>query len=82
MKKYKILKNIFIVLALMLSHFMCADVAYNYAAMVCGIKHMGFSAPADVAFLFAIPYAIAVVICAVMALIFSKKEKRIRERYE
>ena len=75
MMKYKILRNIFIILALILSHIMCIDTAYNYASMLCAIQHRGFSAPAGTAFLFSIPHAIAIMICIILALVFNKKSR-------
>lgn len=73
MKKYKILRNIFTVVALVLSHWTCIVVAFNYANMLCGIEHGGFSAPANTAFILAIPYYIAIVVCVILALVFNKK---------
>ena len=73
MRKFKILRNIFAVLALVLSHWTCIVVSFNYASMLCGIEHKGFSAPANTAFYIAIPYYIAIAICVVLALIFQKK---------
>lgn len=75
MMKYKILRNIFIILALILSHIMCIDTAYNYASMLCAIQHRGFSAPASTAFLFSIPHAIGIIICIILALVFNKKSR-------
>ena len=72
MRKLKILRNIFAVLALVLSHWTCIVVSFNYASMLCGIEHKGFSAPANTAFYIAIPYYIAIAICVVLALIFQK----------
>ncbi|MBR2500636.1 MAG: hypothetical protein IKL09_04680 [Clostridia bacterium] len=76
MKKFIILRNVFIVLTLILSHYTCIVVAFNYADMLCGIAHRGFSAPADVAFIFAVPYYIAIVVCAVLALVFNMKARK------
>jgi len=76
MKKFKILRNVFVVLALALSHWMCAKTAFSYASMLCGIEHKGFSAPADVVFWFAIPYCIGIIICIILALVFGKKAKK------
>ena len=73
MRKLKILRNIFAVLALVLSHWTCIVVAFNYASMLCGIEHKGFSAPANTAFYLAIPYYIGIAISVVLALIFHKK---------
>ena len=75
MKKFKILRNIFAILALVLSHWTCIVVAFNYANMLCGIEHKGFSAPANIVFYLAIPYYIGIVICVVLALVFNKKSR-------
>lgn len=69
----KILSNLFLVLAVLLSDVMCAVVAYNYCNMVWGIKYACFSAPASTAFLVAIPFIIAIVVCVVIALYFKKR---------
>ena len=75
MKKFKILRNTFTALALALSHWTCIVVAFNYAGMLCGIEHKGFSAPADTAFYLAIPYYVGIAICVVLALVFNKKSR-------
>ena len=41
----------FTVLAILLSHIMCAVVAWNYCDMLWGIKYAWYSAPASTAFL-------------------------------
>lgn len=63
--------NIFIVLAILLSDVMCAVVAYNYGMLQWG---MGFSAPAWVAFLYGIPFAIGIAVCMIVAVVLKKKE--------
>ena len=73
MKKYKRLTCLFAVLAALLSHVMCAAVAYNYCDMQWGIRYFCYSAPASVAFLLAAPYAVGIVICAALAWIFHRK---------
>lgn len=73
MKKLAVL---FSVLTLILSHAMCIVVASNYASMLCGIEHAGFSAPASTAFLYAIPFIIGIIICAVLTCVFYKKSKQ------
>lgn len=73
MKKISI---VFGLLAVLLSNIMCAVVAYNYRDMLCGIEHAGYSAPANTAFLLAIPYLIGIVICIVLAITFMKKTNR------
>lgn len=73
MKKLTVL---FSILALILSHAMCVVVAFNYRSMLCGIEHAGFSAPASTAFLYAIPFIIGIIICAVLTCVFYKKSKQ------
>lgn len=72
MKKLSIL---FSVLGLVLSHVGCAVVATRYGEMVCGIAHRGFSAPAEIAFLTAIPFAASIAVCLILAAVFRKKAK-------
>ena len=72
MKRISLLLTI---IALILSHIMCFVVAWNYRDMLCGIEHSGFSAPAEVAFLTAIPYAVGIMICGILAYIFRRKAK-------
>ena len=73
MRKFKVLRNIFTTLALILSHWTCFVVAFNYANMLCMIEHGGFSAPASTAFILAIPYYIGIVVCIVLSVVFHKK---------
>lgn len=67
---------VFAALAVLLSDVMCAVVAYLYRDMLCGIAHDCYSAPAGVAFLYAIPFAAGIIICAVLACVLKKKHKR------
>ena len=69
----KALSTVFWILAVLLSDVMCAVVAYNYCDMLWGIKYAGYSAPAWTAFLVAIPYAIGIIVCVVLAIFFKKK---------
>lgn len=69
----KKISNIFIVLAVILSDVMYAVVGYNYGTMQWGIKYAGYSAPASTAFLYAIPFVIGIVVCAILAIGFRKK---------
>lgn len=71
----KTLSTVFCVLAILLSDVMCAVVAYNYCNMKWGIEYAGYSAPASVAFLTAIPYAVGIIVCVVLTLVFKKKAK-------
>ena len=69
----KTISNLFLILAVLLSDVMCAVVAYNYCDMMWGIKYAGYSALVSTAFLVAIPFAIAIVVCVVIALYFKKR---------
>ena len=69
----KKLSNLFTALAIVLSNIMCFVVAYNYRDMLCGTQHAGYSAPASTAFLYAIPFVVGIIVCAVLAIRFYKK---------
>lgn len=71
----KKLGYLFAVIALLLSHIMCAVVAYNYAHMRCAIEHSGNSAPAGVAFLYVIPFAAGIAICVILSVYFFIKQR-------
>ena len=64
---------LFTALAIVLSDIMCFAVAYNYRGMLCGIEHAGYSAPASTAFLYAIPFVVGIIVCAILAIRFRKK---------
>ena len=64
---------VFAIIAVLLSDIMCAVVAFAYRDALCGIEHLGYSAPAGVAFLYAIPFAIGIIICVVIAVVFYRK---------
>jgi uncharacterized membrane protein YciS (DUF1049 family) len=44
--------------------------------MIYGIRYLGYSAPASVAFLYAIPFMAGIIICAVLDGVFYKKSKK------
>ena len=50
-------------------------VAWNYRDMLCGIAHSCYSAPAEMAFLTAIPYTVGIIICCILAYVFRRKAK-------
>ncbi len=68
MKKLSIL---FFVIALVLSHVMCAVIAYEYCNMVWG-QTQGWSAPPESALVLAIPYLIGIGLCLILARHFKK----------
>ena len=69
----KNLTYLFTASAIVLSDIMCFVVAYTYRDMLCGIEHAGYSAPASTAFLYAIPFVVGIIVCAVLAIRFRKK---------
>ena len=69
----KALSMLFCAFAVILSDVMCAVVAYNYCDMIWGIRYLAYSAPASVAFLTALPFAAAIIVCVVLAVFFKKK---------
>lgn len=76
MNKFRILAVVFIVVSIILSNVMCANVAFEYCNMLCGIKYAGYSAPANIAFLIAIPYAIGILVCIIFSYVFWRKSNR------
>lgn len=75
MKHYKWLSRFFILFAVLLSDLMCAVVAYSYCNMRWCIEVQGASAPASIAFLWVIPYAIGILLCLALAIKFHRKQK-------
>lgn len=71
----KKISNLFIALAVLLSNVMCAVVAYNYCAMQWGVRYAMYSAPAWVAFLYAIPFGIGIAVCVVVAVVMRRRGK-------
>lgn len=62
-------------IAVILSHIMCGVVAYNYCDMEWKIKVAGNSAPASIAYLYAIPFVIGIVLCIIGAFYFKNKSR-------
>ena len=76
MKRNLYLSRTFLILAILLSDIMCANVAHDYCALKwCG-RYAGCSAPASVAFLLFIPYGIVILICILLAWLFHRKYKK------
>lgn len=61
------------ILTMVLSHIMVAVVSYNYRGMQCGIEHLGFSAPAEVALFSIIPFILVITILMVLSWYFTKR---------
>ena len=69
----KLLSVVCWIAAVILSDIMCAVVAYHYCDLLWGGKYAGYSAPADTAFILAVPFIIGIIICIVFAVVFRKK---------
>ena len=76
----KTMTIVFGICAVALSNVMCAVVAYNYSEMLCGGNHKGYSAPPEVSFLLAIPFAVGICICAIISAVFYRKSKSVKGR--
>ena len=53
-------------LSLILSHLMCLIVGLEYSSMICGIEHKGFSAPAELALISAIPFLVILLVIRII----------------
>ena len=71
----KRLSRLFAVLTLLLSHTMCAVVAYNYGYLLHG-AYVGTSAPAYVAFFYAIPFLALMAICLGLSIVFCREKQK------
>lgn len=69
----KKLSLIFAALSIILTNVMVAVIAYNYARIEMCIKYSGCSAPASVAFVYAIPFGIVIIACIVLAIHLKNK---------
>ena len=73
MKRYHFLWLTFHALSVILFGAMCAVVSYDYCDMSYRIRYQGASAPADVAFLYAIPFGAAIAVCVIVSFVFYRK---------
>ena len=73
MKKLSI---VFWILAVLLSDYMCAVMAYNYCDLSWGGKYAGYSAPASTAFLYGIPFVVGILVSIILAIVFRKKAEK------
>lgn len=71
----KTISRLFLLIAVILSHIMCSVVSYNYCNMEWQIKVGGTSAPASIAYLYAIPFVIGIILCLIGAFYFRKKSR-------
>lgn len=76
MSKLKRISNLFFTLSSMLFGAMIASVTHSYFSNLHAIEYHHTSAPAEIAFLLIIPYAIAIAVCLVIGCFVRKKEQR------
>lgn len=77
MKTCARLSRVFALLAILLSNVMCAVVAWSYCDMLWGIRVSCYSAPASVAFLYAIPFLAGIFLCAAASALLHKHAARL-----
>lgn len=75
MKKSALLCRLFSILAILLFGGMCAAVSCSYCSLAWGAVYAGWSAPAGTAFLWVIPFAVGIALCALLARQFSRRAK-------
>ena len=63
--KHRLYKLLIISISI-LSSIMCSVISYNWASMECGIRHLGYSAPA---------YVVALLCCIIFAILIGKNKK-------
>ena len=76
MKRAKTAKRLFTAMGLVLSHLMCAHIAYAYCNMWWLGKTSLTSAPPRVVFFFMIPYGAGIAVCALLAWMLGKRAKQ------
>ena len=77
MKPQITVARILVILSVALTCAMCSVVAYQYSSLLCAQNHLGGSAPTYVAFLFAIPFVVAIAISlAVSYLLYKNVNKK------
>lgn len=75
MSKLKRISNLFFTLSSMLFGAMIASVTHSYFSQLHAIEYHHTSAPAEIAFLLIIPYAIAIAVCLLIGCFVRKKEQ-------
>lgn len=58
---------------------MLFTLGYKYRDMMCGIEHGGYSAPAWVCVIYAIPFLVAIGVCVIIARKYSKVNNKKKE---
>ena len=69
----KKLSYLFFAIAIAISYVAVWVTAFEYRGYICGIEHCGFSAPATVGLLIAIPFVILILTFVILGFVFYKK---------
>ncbi len=69
----KKLSLIFAALSIILTNIMVAVIAYHYAQIEMCIKYAACSAPPSIAFVYVIPFGIAIIVCVLLSIHFKNK---------
>ena len=72
----KLWSCIFFALAAVLTHLMCIVVTFNYVTQYYAGLYEGASAPAGIAFLLVIPFALVIAACVAVALILRRRSRK------
>ena len=75
MRRPVMMRNLFLGAALLLSHLMCAVVAYSYCTLEWGGRCAGYSAAPSAALVYLIPYGLGVLCCLALAWLFHPRAK-------
>ena len=75
----KFVSRIFGALAILLSQIMCAFVSYTYCELKWASRYSGWSAPADKALWYIVPFAAAIGVCAALSWVFHKSTEEVAE---
>lgn len=75
--KYRRISIICLLAAVILSDVMCAAIAYQYCDIMWKTKYFLTSAPADMAFILIIPFALGIIFFGILSLIYYRKSKRV-----
>ncbi|MBE5818605.1 MAG: hypothetical protein E7312_06065 [Clostridiales bacterium] len=76
MSKLKRISNLFFTLSSMLFGAMIASVTHSYFSNLHAIEYHYTSAPAEIAFLLIIPYAVAIALCLGIGYVLRRKASK------
>lgn len=72
----KKLSVIFYVLAVLLSDIMVFVVTREYCNIYWGVRYLGYTVSPNIAFIYVIPFGVAIIVCVVLAVVCKNLSKR------